>query len=74
MDGETRAKLHYHLEYNCYPAPVPELIDLIETAIERCDDGDSDASLATMPDGHVVTAGELVEAYHCDFFVDRWTD
>lgn len=68
-----RAALEWHLTANFYPPTDERLFDMIEHAIELCEQGQSDASMFDV-NGFTKTAADVVEDFRCEEMVQRWAD
>lgn len=61
--------LRYHLQCNHYPPVHSDFIPIAQKAIELCRDERFD-EIIEMPNGKRLTAGEIIEGLHLDFFLE----
>ncbi len=67
-----RISLGYHLQHNHYPPVSTQFIDCAIEAIESVDpEGYGAEEQITLPTGKVVSALEVIEGLHLDFYLDN---
>lgn len=64
------AAIRWHLGSNHFPPINPVFDDAAKTAIENVNVGDYDIEIE-LPNGRILTSGEIVEQLHLEPFLDR---
>ena len=66
--GSFDQALEWHLQYNHFPAISLAFIPIAKQAID-CGNDENWESRLHMPNGKILTAGEIVEGLHLDCFL-----
>lgn len=60
--------IRHHLQYNHYPPVHDSFVPIAQKAIELVNKGEYSAKIK-MPNGKVLSAAEIVEGLHLDYFL-----